>query len=145
MEQTPIVLNVADFTQRFTIEPGTLLVVSCPIGVRPQEAESAMREMEQALTMTGASAIFLSNGMTVEQLTEESLSWVAREGLALRGYPVPGCVGETRWKVLHPKLGQLADEPHWLTAIRTAQVAVGPQEPPAPPLQTEPKVSSSGQ
>lgn len=148
MDSSPpsLTLNLSDFTTRFKAEPGSIFIVSCPIGTRPEEMEAAAKGLEAALTMTGSCALFLPPGMKVETLVEESLAWVAREDLALRGYPVPGSQGETRYKVLHRKLGQLSDEPHWLTAIRTAQAALGPQEPPPPPLQADSTaVTRSGQ
>ncbi len=128
------VLNLSDFTTRFKPEPGAFFVVSCPVGLNPEEVEAAARGLDSILTMTGAAAIFLLDGMKMEALVDEGLSWLAREGCALRGYPVPGSQGETRYKVLHPKLGQLADEPHWQAALRVARDALGPQEVPPPPL-----------
>lgn len=133
----PLVLDIVPFTYAFKIEAGMLFVIRTPVGMRPEEMEAGADALGSALNMTGACAIFLPPGMEVATLVDESLAWVAREGLALRGYPVPGSTGEVRYKVLHPRLGQLSDEPHWLSAIRTAQGALGPQEAPEAPLQAD--------
>lgn len=129
-----IVFNIADFTDRFDIRAGTLFILRCPVGTTPKEVEAAAEALSQAMRMTGACAIALSPGMTLETFVDQGMEWLAKEGLALRGYPVPGSEGEVRYKVLHPKLGQLSDEPTWPVAIHVAKSALShKQDPPPPP------------
>lgn len=138
-ERDAIVVNVADLTTRFSPKVGDLLVVSIPHGFNQQDYEQLADAVGGVIQPSGASAIFLPSSVQIVEHDVAEMGWLASEGLALRGYPVPGGEGETRFKVLHPKLGQLSDSPSHLEAIRLARIALRGGGPiPPTPLEKEP-------
>lgn len=130
----PIVFNVADITRKLAPKIGDLLVVTLPEGFRPQEIEALSEALRGATLETGAVVLVLAPGLDLQKVEQEEMDWLAQEGLALRGYSVPGEEGGRRFRVLHPQKGTLADHPSHLEAIRHARrVLQGGGPLPTPP------------
>ncbi len=140
-----LTLDVSGITKKFRPVTGDVFVVTLPLGTRPEEAEHASEAFSEILRATGASAIFITAGTDVAELKSILMDWVADQGCAIRGYNPPGSdVVERRFRVLHPTKGQLSDAADWMTAVRMAQIAVGPQTPPQAMAKDSQAVLSEG-
>lgn len=138
----PIEFNVSDLVTKFAPGPGDLLVLSMPVGLSSEEVEQLAEIVGDVVRPSGATVIFLPSQVRIEHHEAAEMSWLASQGLALRGYPLPGGgPGDVRYRVLHPAMGQLSDCPSHLEAIRAARAALNPGPTPPAPLEKSPAKS----
>lgn len=133
-----LTLNPADVIRVHKPGPGMILALLLPAGVEVSEGAALAEALRESLDGSGACGLVLPPGYGIQEVITEDLLWMALNGLALRGYPVEGSDrGEVRFRILHPKLGQLSDAPSWLEAIQTARRALSPSDAPPPPTATD--------
>lgn len=116
-----IIVNVSDFAEKHSPQPGDLFVVRPPAGMRPSELESMASMLGSALGGYGAGAIVLAPGLTMERYSQELLEWMADAELKV----VATCKGDRRsYRVIDGSLGAVGWGSTLLEALGRARVAL---------------------